>query len=64
MALRTTQNVLTHIKLSGDGQAHTANQIAFDNDDVDVEGSNLQAVIAELVDRIDALEAASGGSEA
>lgn len=58
--LRKTQNVITHIVqpgTEGEGRAHNAADIAFDDTNAAVEAVNVQAAIADLAARIAALEA-------
>jgi hypothetical protein len=59
MALRPFGSAIAHVKKSGDGQAHTANQIAFDDTTAETGDTNLQTVIDGLVARIAALETAA-----
>jgi hypothetical protein len=57
--LRPFGSAIAHVKRSGDGEAHTANQIAFDDETAETGETNLQAVIDALVARIVVLEEAA-----
>jgi hypothetical protein len=56
MALRKTQNVITHIALSGPGQAHNADQVAFDDAVAGLSETEVQSAIEALKVLIDALD--------